>query len=279
VIVAPLLAAAALAAATPAAKPQSATLLAAGDIASCGSRADEQTAALLEGRRGTIAALGDLLYDGSYDECYAWRGVKQRTRPALGNHDYEDRGAAYFAYWGARFGRDPQHGWYSYDLGRWHVVVLNSNCAVVSCAAGSEQERWLRADLREHRRLCTLAYWHHPRFSSGRHGSHEATAPLWVALQAARAEVVLVGHDHDYERFAPQTDAGVRDAGRGVREFVVGTGGKSMYEFTKAPLPNSLVRADVYGVLELTLLAKSYRWRFLPVEGSSFADRGSGRCR
>jgi hypothetical protein len=226
-----------------------------------------------------IAALGDILYDGSYDTCYAWAAVKQRTRPALGNHDYEDGGAAYFAYWGARFGRDPQHGWYSYGLGGWHVVVLNSNCSIVACAAGSEQERWLRADLRAHRRLCTLAYWHHPRFSSGRHGSQEATAPLWAALQAARAEVVLVGHDHDYERFAPQTDAGVRDAAHGIREFVVGTGGNSMYPFTRQPLANSLVRADVYGVLKLRLLPRSYRWQFLAVEGSSFADSGSGRCR
>lgn len=277
-IVAPLLAAATLAAAAPAAKPQPATLLAAGDIASCGSRGDEQTAALLDGRPGTIAALGDILYDGSYETCYAWAGLKQRTRPALGNHDYEDGGSAYFAYWGARFGRDAQRGWYGYDLGRWHVVVLNSNCSTVACAAGSEQERWLRADLRAHRRLCTLAYWHHPRFSSGRHGSQAATAPLWAALQAARAEVVLVGHDHDYERFAPQTDAGVRDAARGIREFVVGTAARacipSRGSRSRTPRARRRLRRP-----EADAAAESYRWQFLAVEGSSFADGGSGRCR
>ena len=256
--------------------PAPATLLAAGDIGSCVSSGDEATAALLDRLPGTIAALGDVLYDGTYDTCYAWGRFKSRTRPAAGNHDYGDDGEAYFAYWGPTFG-DPSTGWYSYDLGAWHIVVLNSNCAAVGCARGSPQERWLRADLAAHRRFCTLAYWHHPRFSSGPHGDNTMVSPLWDDLYAAQADVVLSGHDHDYERFAPQTPSGRLNRMRGIREFVVGTGGRSSYAFVEHH-PNSEARlSGVDGVLRLSLSARRYSWRFIRVDGRA-GDAGSAPC-
>ena len=167
--------------------------------------------------------------------------------------------------------RLPRRGWYSYALGTWHVIVLNSNCDKIGgCERGSAQWRWLQADLAAHRNTCTLAYWHHPRFSSGGHGSDITYAPFWDLLARAKADVVLAGHDHDYERFAPL---------RGIRSFVVGTGGKSHYPFL-LPRPGSVARtADTFGVLRLTLWAGSYGWRFLPVAGGSFTDAGTANCR
>jgi hypothetical protein len=164
-------------------------------------------------------------------------------------------------------------------LGTWHVVVINSNCGNVGgCGAGSPQEQWLRADLAAHPAVCTLAYWHHPRFSSGVHGNDPSTQALWQALTDYGADVVLVGHDHDYERFAPQTAGGDRNYVRGIREFVVGTGGRSHDPFI-SPQPNSERRnATTYGVLELVLHASSYDWRFVPVFGRRFTDSGSSPC-
>ena len=259
-------------------------LIAAGDIAACGSRGDEETAALLDEIDGTIATLGDHVYpDGTAKEfarCYArsWGRHKDRTRPSPGNHEYKTAGAAgYFGYFGAAAGQSGQ-GYYSYDLGAWHIVVLNSNCAAVGgCAAGSAQERWLRADLAAHPRDCTLAYWHHPLFSSGQHGNQTAVRPFWQALYEAGADVVLGGHDHSYERFDPQNPSGAADA-RGIREFVVGTGGASHYGFSTIR-PNSVVRnSDTFGVLKLTLHATGYDWEFVPAAGQTFTDRGSGAC-
>lgn len=274
----------------PVAAPPSAgtgpVVLAAGDVARCGSSGSAATAAALA-RPGTVAVLGDAAYEsGSPDEfraCYGptWGAFKARTRPTPGNHEYATPGAAgYFGYFGAAAG-PADRGFYSYDLGGWHVVVLNSNCAQVGgCDEESPQGRWLRADLRAHPALCTLAYWHEPRFTSGtEHGNNIAMAPVWRSLYDAGADIVLNGHEHNYERFAPQTPDGTPDARRGIREFVVGTGGGGLYADFGAPLANSRVRNDdTFGVLRLDLLRGSYRWQFVPVGGGSFTDAGTGRC-
>lgn len=262
-----------------------ATLVAAGDIASCSSSGDEATANLVGKIKGTIATLGDNVYPSGtaaqFASCYSpsWGRYKRRTKPAPGNHDYVTPGAAgYFGYFGSAAG-DPSKGYYSYDLGAWHVIAINSNCADIgSCQAGSAQERWLRADLASHRSRCALAYWHHPRFSSGPHGSDARTQAIWQALYDYRADVVLSGHDHDYQRFAPQTPIGEADTRRGIREFVVGTGGVS-HSVPGTPVANSQVRnGDTYGVLKLTLKATSYHWQFVPEAGKSFSDSGSASC-
>jgi hypothetical protein len=259
----------------------SAVLVGAGDIATCGSSGDEATATLLDGIAGTVFALGDNAYpSGSasdYNSCYApsWGRHKARTRPVPGNHEYETFAAApYFGYFGTAAG-DPATGYYSYDAGPWHIIALNSN---LRADAGSPQELWLRADLAANPVKCTLAYWHHPRFSSGPHGSMAAMQPLWQALYDAGADVVLTGHDHLYERFAPQTADGTVDLARGLREFVVGTGGASLYAWSTFA-PNSEVRNNTTrGVLKLTLYADRYEWKFVPVAGKTFTDTGSASC-
>ncbi|MEA2585861.1 MAG: acid phosphatase type 7 [Thermomicrobiales bacterium] len=260
-------------------------LVGAGDIASCSSDNDEATARLLDGIGGTIFTLGDNVYsDGTakqFADCYnpTWGRHKHRTRPASGNHDYHtDAAAGYFGYFGAVAG-NPTEGWYSYDLGDWHIVVLNSNCGDVGgCDSGSPQERWLRADLASNPALCTLAYWHHPRFSSGEHGDDKNVSAFWEALYDAGADVVLSGHDHHYERFAPQDPDGRNDSERGIVSFVVGTGGRSLRDSDDTKR-NSVVRdSETYGVIELTLRPDGYGWRFVPVEGQTFTDVGSGAC-
>jgi acid phosphatase type 7 len=269
-----------------AAGQRSTMLLAAGDIASCASGGDERTAALLDTLPGTVLTLGDTVYDdgsaGQFARCYApsWGRFRDRTYPVPGNHDYQTVGASgYYGFFGARAGQRGK-GWYSFDLGGWHLVALNSNCeAVGGCQPGSEQDHWLRADLADHPARCTLAFWHHPRFSSGTtHGSDAAVGGLWVALYQAGADVVLVGHEHNYERFAPLDPLGRVDPARGVREFVVGTGGRSHYPFG-SPLPGSQARnSDSFGLLQLQLRPTGYTWRFLPAQGSSFQDSGTGSC-
>jgi hypothetical protein len=282
------LAAAALVLSAQAAAPPtpSRTLIAVGDVASCSSTADEANAQLVAKIPGTIALLGDIAYEqGSvtnFAQCYdpAWGRFKSRTRPAPGNHEYGTPGAAgYFGYFGALAGVGTQ-GYYSYNLGAWHLVALNSNCVPAGgCGAGSPQERWLRNDLRRNHAKCTLAYWHHPRFSSGPHGDDRTVAPLWRALYDARAELVLSGHDHDYERFRPQTPEGRLDPKRGIREIVVGTGGRSLYSLSRHA-PNSWIANDrTYGVLRLRLAPGRYSFQFLPVLGGTFTDSGSFPCR
>jgi acid phosphatase type 7 len=261
-------------------------LVAVGDIASCSSDGDEATAALLDGLPGTIATLGDHAYRNGtpreFAECYdpSWGRHRERTRPAPGNHDYETSGAAgYFNYFGAAAG-EPGKGYYSFDLGTWHIIALNSNCSQVEgCGEGSPQEQWLREDLAAHPATCTLAYWHHPLFSSGtEHGGDEAMRPVWQALYDAGADVVLAGHEHNYERFVPQDATGATDLERGIRQFVVGTGGKSLYRFGE-PLPASEVRhADALGVLMLRLHATGYDWQFVPVAGAVVDDAGTWPC-
>ena len=249
------------------------TLVAAGDIASCSSTGDEATAALVARTPGTVAVLGDAVYErGTAEEfrsCYSWRRFRGRTRAALGNHEYgTGTAAAAIAYFGL-----PEAGYYSYRLGSWHVVVLNSNCGPAGgCEDGSPQQRWLEDELARAGASCTVAYMHHPRFSSGLHGSDSTIAALWRTLSRGRADVVLAGHDHHYERFAPFG---------GMRSFVVGTGGRSLYPvLRRLARPRSVVvNAQTYGVLRLTLRPGRYDWRFVPVAGSSFRDAGTASCR
>jgi hypothetical protein len=261
-------------------------LVGAGDIASCASSGDEATADLLDSIPGTVFTTGDNAYRsgtaGEFDACYhpIWGRHRARTRPAPGNHEYRTAGArGYFGYFGAAAG-DPGKGYYSYDLGGWHIVVVNSNCwAVGGCGPGSPQHRWLRADLAASATRCTLAYWHHPLFtSSAVHPGEARMRALFEVLHQHRAEVVITGHSHQYERFAPQDPDGHPDPA-GIRQFVVGTGGNGHHEFGTVQ-PNSEVRNDdTYGVLRLTLRPTSYEWRFVPQAGRTFTDSGTGSCR
>ena len=256
-------------------------LVGAGDITSCSRTQDEATAKLLDNISGTVFTLGDNAYpDGTasqFTNCYGptWGRHKSRTRPVPGNHDYHTSGASgYYNYFGAAAG-DPSKGYYSYNLGAWHIIALNSE---ISQGAGSAQERWLRADLAANPKVCTLAYWHKPRFSSGQHGNILASQALWQALYDYSADVILNGHDHTYERFAPQNPNGQADNNRGIREFVVGTGGAGLYPFPTIQ-PNSQVRNNTtYGVLKLTLHSTSYDWQFIPIAGQTFTDSGSANC-
>lgn len=263
-------------------------LLAAGDIAACGDTTeDEPTAVILDSIPDAIVApLGDNVYPGGsaadYANCYdpTWGRHKSRTKPTPGNHDYVQSGASgYYGYFGAPAG-DPAQGWYSYDLGDWHVVVVNSNCFKVGgCDLGSPQNQWLRQDLAAHPTTCTLAYWHHPRFSSdSSHGDDPEMAPLWDALYEYGADLVLNGHAHLYERFAPQTAAGAPDPAYGIREIVVGTGGYVLYAWGTIRANSELRFNDAHGVLELTLQATGYDWRFIPVAGKTSTDSGSASC-
>lgn len=267
--------------------PPGVVMVGAGDIASCSSSGDEATALLLDGIAGTVYNLGDNAYDNGttseFTNCYqpTWGRHLGRTRPSPGNHEYNTLNATgYYGYFGAAAG-DPTKGYYSYDLGDWHIIVLNSNssCTTISCAAGSPQEQWLRSDLAANTKACTLAYWHHPRFNSGAsHGNNTAVAPFWDDLYEFNADVILNGHEHVYERFAPQTPTAVADPARGIRQFTVGTGGRSHYTFGTIQ-PNSEIRnGTTYGVLKLTLSATSYTWEFVPVAGATFSDSGSGTC-
>ena len=266
-------------------------LVGAGDIASCKNPEGAlATAKLIEQIPGTVFAAGDLAYeDGStedFNNCYdaSWGRFKNRTKPALGNHEYTHRSASgYFKYWGAKAG-PPGKGYYSYELGDWHIVVLNTNCGVKDlggCGAGSPQETWLKEDLAKHPSACILAYGHHALFSSGvfkRHAVDPELKPLWEDLYAAHADLVLAGHEHSYERFAPQDPEGKADPANGIREIVAGTGGRS-HDLLGFATPNSEIRNwETFGVLKLTLAPGKYTWEFIPEEGKSFHDSGSGVC-
>ena len=262
-------------------------LVGAGDIADCSDLSGaEATAKLLAAIPGAVFTAGDNAYPSGtaeqFAKCYdpTWGREKARTRPSPGNHEFHSGGATpYFDYFGANAG-DPTRGYYSYELGSWHIVVLNSECDEVGgCNSGSAQEKWLRDDLQAHPAACTLAYWHKPLFSSGaKHGNDLEVKPFWQDLYAAKVAVVVNGHDHDYERFAPQDPNGKADSARGIREFVVGTGGKNHRPFAD-PKPNSEIRnADAFGVLKLVLRPTGYDWTFIAEPGKSFADSGSGQC-
>jgi chitodextrinase len=262
-----------------AAAPDGVVVAAAGDL--CGSPTDcAPTASLLDAiAPQRVLALGDLAYESGtlseFDAFYDpnWGRHKAKTSPAPGNHEYITPGAAgYFTY----FGSLAPAAYYSFDLGSWHVISLNTE---VSHSAGSAQETWLRNDLAANAGECVLAYAHRPRFSSGNeHGSHPSLDAVWRALYAAGADVVLAGHEHSYERFAPQSPSGVADPS-GIRQFVVGTGGHELGYTFGTPLPTSEIRnSNTAGVLELTLRGDGYDWRFVPVAGATFTDSGSGTC-
>ena len=254
-----------------------------GSSTSCRERATSDLAISL--KPAAVLALGDLQYEvgrlsafqRSYDA--TWGRLKKITYPAPGNHEYGTgvtRG--YFPYFGARAGIAGR-GYYSADIAGWHLVSLNSICAQFGgCQRGSAQEKWLRADLKAHPAPCTIAIWHHARWSSGLHGSSDKVDALWRALAEAGADVVLVGHDHDYERFAPLNANGVVDQAHGVREFVVGTGGRSLYPVLGRATGSQVRNTQTFGVLKLTLRPRAYDWAFVPAAGSTFTDSGSGSC-
>ncbi|HEU0013957.1 MAG TPA: metallophosphoesterase [Longimicrobium sp.] len=258
------------------------SLLAAGDIAACWWRGDEATARLLDRYPdAVIATVGDNVYpSGSrqqFRDCYhpTWGRHLERTRPAVGNHEYKTRDAAgYFEYFGARAGPRGK-GWYSYDHDGWHLVVLNSE---LDLDEGSEQLRWLQGDLRRHRARCTLAYFHHPGFSSGRYRDRERDEALWRVLYEHGVDVVLAGHDHHYERFARLTPDGRPDPRRGIRQFIVGTGGAPSYTMGKPVQHSEAIAVDTRGVLRLVFHPDAYEWEFIPIPGRRFADKGRDRC-
>jgi 3',5'-cyclic AMP phosphodiesterase CpdA len=257
-----------------------ATLVGAGDIVKCNAQEAELTARLLDRIAGTVVSLGDNVYPNSTAEllarCYTptWGRHLSRTLAVPGNHDWElSAGAPFFSYIGAAAG-PAGRGYFSTTLGAWHVVVLNSN---VAASPGSAQYEWLKADLADSPAACTIAMWHHPLYSSGTNGNSSQMRDAWRLLYNAGAELVLNGHDHDYERFAPQDADGHADT-RGIREFVVGTGGASLYDRT-SPKPNAEAWDNrTFGVLQLTLKATGYDWRFVPIDGQSYTDSGSGAC-
>ena len=267
-------------------------LVGAGDIAGCTSLAGAAaTAALIEQIPGTVFAAGDLAYERGtpqeFKNCYdpTWGQFKERTWPTPGNHEYgSGAGKAYFAYWGERAG-SAEKSYYSFDLGQWHVIALNTNCkapGVGGCQAGSAEEKWLKQDLAEHGRSCLVAFGHHALYSSGvfkSHAVHSELRDLWRDLYAAHADLMLGGHEHSYERFAPQDPDGQLDVEKGIREIVVGTGGRS-HDPLGSPVPNSEVRnTDTFGVLKLTLWPDRYAWEFIPVSGAEgFRDSGETSC-
>ncbi len=273
--------------------PNDPVLVGAGDIASCDSDGDEKTALLLDqvvasGIETVVFTAGDNAYENGtiedFEQCYgpSWGRHKDRTRPALGNHEYKTGNAnGHFQYFGAAAG-DPSKGYYSFDLGGWHIVVLNTNdhCNALSCDAGSDQEQWLRSDLAANAAFCTMAIWQDPRFSSSaRAGGSHRVKPFWDALYDYGAELVVNGDEHNYERFALQTPIGGADPEFGIREFVVGTGGRSLDIIDVARQPNSeITNDDTHGVLKLTLHPAGYDWEFIPEAGFKFHDSGSGAC-
>jgi acid phosphatase type 7 len=267
----------------------SAVLLAAGDIGECGNHGDDLTADLIAENPGaTVAALGDLAYEHGtpqqFERCFgrSWGRFRDRIRPATGNHDHAtDDAAGYAGYFGPRGGPKGLFR-YGYDLGRWRVLVLDSDCwRVGGCDIDDPQAGWLRAQARASRDRCTLAYWHRPPFSSGRYGDTRDTRrvrALWQVAAEEGIDVVLAGHEHSYERFAPMDVTGRRYP-RGPRLFIVGTGGANLRPYRTPRLPTTEVRnSETWGLLRLKLRPGGYDWRFLPVRGSQFTDRGSGTC-
>jgi hypothetical protein len=249
----------------------------AGDISSCSNNNDEATAKLLDNISGTVFTVGDNAYSSGtsteFANCYnpTWGRHKSRTKPVPGNHEYKTSGASgYFNY----FKGIPSY--YAYDLGSWRIYALNSE---IDVSATSAEVKWLKNDLAANPRQCVLAYWHEPRWSSGsEHGSSTKVQALWSTLYNAGVELVINGHDHEYERFAPMNASGSA-VSKGMREFVVGTGGASHYSFGTILSTSQVHNASTYGVLKLTLTSTGYSWKFIPVAGKTFTDSGSSSCR
>jgi hypothetical protein len=262
------------------------TLVGAGDIAGCNFKADRKTARLLGKIPGTVFTLGDNAYQNGtrkqFRNCYGptWGKYKKRTRPTAGNHEYHTSGAKpYFDYFGWRAGKSGR-GYYSYDLGAWHIVVLNSNCTEVGgCGRRSAQGRWLRRDLAQHRARCTLAYFHHPLYASGSGLDTPKVRSFWKKLYNYHADVILNGHAHRYERYARITPSGARSSARGIRQFIVGTGG-APGEFQRGPDEPRVQakKVDAPGVLKLDLGSGFYHWKFAPVVGRNYTDSGGAKC-
>ena len=261
------------------------TLVGAGDIASCDYTADSATARLVGRIPGTVFTLGDNVYPSGtikqFRDCYdpTWGKYKKRTKPSVGNHEYRTPDASgYFNYFGARAGA-PSKGYYSYRRGGWHIVVLNSNCSKVGgCGRRSSQGRWLRRDLANHQARCTLAYFHHPLYSTGDNTATPQVKPFWKILYDRGADVILSGHAHRYERFAPITPGGARNAEKGIRQFVVGTGGNDGSSTIHHAPGAQVVKTGTPGVLKLNLGAGSYTWKFVPIAGRTFTDSGRDQC-
>ncbi len=259
------------------------TLVGAGDIARCDSNNDEATARLVGNIPGTVFTLGDNVQGSGaaseFANCYkpSWGKFKSRTLPVVGNHEYLTSGAKpYYKYFGARAGAAGR-GYYSYKRGSWRIVVLNSNCEIVGCGPTSPQGAWLKKVLAKNEARCTAAMFHHPLFSTNAPTPEVRT--FWNVLYKNRADIILNGHAHSYERFLPQRPNGARDSNRGIRQFVVGTGGaEPLRPFEPRP-KNSVVRNDkTNGVMRLKLGRGSYNWKFVPVAGKSFTDSGKGEC-
>jgi 3',5'-cyclic AMP phosphodiesterase CpdA len=262
--------------------PRVGLLVGAGDIGYCGPANVSGAAAtsrLLDRLEGTVFTAGDNAYPAGsatdYAQCYdpAWGRHLSRTRPSPGNHEYMSGGGPYFGYFGFNAGLAAA-GYYSYTVGPWRVISLNSE---IPSSIGSPQLEWLRSELSNNPASCTAVYWHRPLFSSGPHGDNHDMREVWRVLYAANVDVVINGHDHVYERFAPQDPDGRLDAARGIREFVVGTGGSPLYDFPSAHV-NSEARGVAWGVIAFTLLEGGYQWEFVPVEGHTFRDSGTAPC-
>ncbi|MEY4730507.1 MAG: hypothetical protein RL020_1665 [Pseudomonadota bacterium] len=268
------------------------SLFVAGDIADCRNKTPAkssaaQTAAQLETLLPTttntsIITLGDHVYENGtaqeYSDCYAptWGRFKEKTFPAPGNHDYNTPMASgYYDYFGARAG-PARRGYYSFDVAGWHVISLNSNIADDN---GMEQIKWLREDLAANKSQCTIAYWHHPLFTSGLRGNNRMMKSAWKILHEANADIVLTAHDHHYERFAPQDAEGRADGARGLTEFLVGSGGANLSTIVDPPRQNSEAQIiGTFGILRLDLQEGQYAWEFIPVAGSAARDSGVGSC-
>lgn len=257
-----------------------AVLVGAGDMAECGRQETELTARLVDGIPGSVFVAGDLVYpygsSTNYAQCFdpTWGRHKWRMFPAPGNHDWQvDGGAAYYGYFGL-FAGPSGDGYYHWHLGAWHLLTLNSN---IPAGPGSRQYEWVKQNLEAHQTPCMLAMWHHPVFSSGQNGNSRVMRDIWRLMHQFGVDVVLTGHDHTYERFAPQDGDGRPDP-RGIREFVVGTGGYSLYALGRREPNSEVFENRTWGVLKLTLKSTSYDWEFVPIPGQSFRDFGSAPC-
>ena len=260
-------------------------LVGAGDVSTCKNDNDEKTARLVERIEGTVFVAGDVVYeDGTpeeFRECYdpTWGRFRDRTRPVPGNHEYHvEGGAGYHDYFGGAAG-EPGKGWYVYELGAWRIYALNSNCSAIGgCGPDAPQTTWLREDLAAHPRRCVLAIWHHARWGTGRHGDADFMDDIWNTLYDAGAELVLSGHEHNYQRFAPLDRRGRIDRERGLRQITVGTGGRAHEKFRTRRATTEARNDDTYGVLKVELRRGRYDFEFIPVEGKEFTDSGSGEC-